>query len=332
MKTLNSTVFRTLIVSLIGFGISGVTRAFGSTTTQQLNESVPFLVMESLQGTYGGGGGTAFEDLPEEPARISKIKVRAGWWIDAIQVTWERPDGSTKAAPQRGGKGGGEATFTLQKDEYIKKITGEYGTYVGSLTFHTNKRKSPTYGLAKGNGKGKPFELKAPEGSAIVGFHGHSGGFLHNLGGVIIRPVVTIGGSGGKAFKDLPEEPARISKIKVRAGWWIDAIQATWERPDGSTKAAPQRGGKGGGEATFALQKDEYITGISGEYGTYVGSLTFHTNKRTSPAYGAGLGNGDGNKFRIKAPKGSAIVGFHGHSGGFLHNLGVVIRPIEALN
>ena len=358
--------------------------------------------------------------------------MRSGWWIDAIQTVWEKSDGSTKTSPRRGGKGGGSNEFVLQAGEYITKVSGTYGTYVGSLTFHTNnKRTSPTYGLAKGNGSGKTFELKAPKGSAIVGFYGRSGDYLDSLG-IITRSIQTlkkhlkaspaepptgtvwlfehvdfkgkrkvlskdnkslpkqfndtvsslkvgphtivtlfadkdfkgssktfsksvknlkknhnfndilssviiarklqstVGGTGGKHFQDIPNNLVRISKIKVRSGWWIDAIQTVWEKSDGSTKTSPRRGGKGGGSNEFVLQAGEYITKVSGTYGTYVGSLTFHTNnKRTSPTYGLAKGNGSGKTFELKAPKGSAIVGFYGRSGDYLDSLGIITRSIQ---
>lgn len=147
------------------------------------------VITEKLEAAIvGGRGGSGFKDTPDAFARLSKIKIRSGWWIDSIQVVWKLPDGSQQESEQRGGAGGSLEEFVLDADEYLTSITGKCGKYVGSITFHTNKRTSRTYGLGKGAGAGKTFKLTAPEGTAIKGFVGRSGMYLDALG-IVTSPV-----------------------------------------------------------------------------------------------------------------------------------------------
>ena len=83
------------------------------------------------------------------------------------------------------------------------------------------------------------------------------------------------------------------------------------------------------GRVAFALQTGEFITAISGKAGNYIGSLQFHTNRRSSPVFGTSQGQWAGSDFRIEAPSGTDIVGFHGRSSKFLHAIGVIIRAEE---
>ena len=153
--------------------------------SNQLVENPLVITDGSWERTAGGRGGTVFEDFPEGAVRLSSIKIWSGWWVDSIQMVWKLKDGSTQVSTRRGGTGGSLETFVLDADEYLTAITGKYGKYVGSITFHTNKRKSPTYGLGKGAGAGKDFEINVPEGKAIVGLHGRSANYLDAIGAVV---------------------------------------------------------------------------------------------------------------------------------------------------
>ncbi|KFK35812.1 hypothetical protein AALP_AA4G040800, partial [Arabis alpina] len=85
---------------------------------------------------------------------------------------------------------------------------------------------------------------------------------------------------------------------------------------------------------TFELDyPSEYITALKGKYDklhqekggsmTYVTTLIFVTNKRTSRPYGLDAGT----SFEIKE-EGQKIVGFHGKAGDYIHQIGVYVVPI----
>jgi hypothetical protein len=134
------------------------------------------------------------------------------------------------------------------------------------------------------------------------------------------------GGKGGAAFSDTEfQSGARIVEVRVYSGNYIDAVQLGYEYADGRTVSGPRRGGSAGREAAFRLDKDEYITGISGRYGNYVDSLAIHTNKRTSPMFG---GSGGKRDYRIEVPSGHQAVGFVGRSAKYLDAIGLITAPV----
>ncbi|GAV83453.1 Jacalin domain-containing protein, partial [Cephalotus follicularis] len=72
----------------------------------------------------------------------------------------------------------------------------------------------------------------------------------------------------------------------------------------------------------------EYLTSITGSYGTYAGllvitSLSFETNLTTHGPFGSLSGT----SFSIPM-EGSVVVGFHGTSGHYLDSLGIYITPV----
>lgn len=126
------------------------------------------------------------------------------------------------------------------------------------------------------------------------------------------------GGQGGNAFSDDLTETQALVSIIVRHGTYVDAIQASWELVDGTTRQGTQHGGNGGTPETIELQSGEYITRVAGRSGTYVDQLTFQTNLGNS--YGPYGGNG-GATFEI--PRLPQVGGFFGRSGSYLDAVGV---------
>ncbi len=130
-----------------------------------------------------GGAGTNFSDICNE---ISAVKIKAGWWIDGIQLVC-----SEGAKPFRGGTGGSLHTFKLGAGEYITRISGtafgQYGPYVVSIQLHTNRRSSPIYGVKRGS---KPFNFTVPSGSKITGLNGRFNKYLGAIG-VFYKPIYT---------------------------------------------------------------------------------------------------------------------------------------------
>lgn len=131
---------------------------------------------------FGGPGGQYFQD-PALAAgtRVAALRVRAGAWIDAIQLVWSGPDGQEYPLVQHGGNGGSPHTFRLEPGEFITALSGRYGHYVDSVQIHTNRRDSPVYG---GPGGSVAYRIEAPPERQIAGLAGRSGIYLDAIGAV----------------------------------------------------------------------------------------------------------------------------------------------------
>ena len=164
----------------------------------------------SSQNSYLGPSGGAIgkrEMFVIEPKdifqmqRIRKIIIRAGKYIDGIQIVYGSKDrelypGGINYSKFFGGKGGLEYVFSLDRDEYIVSIYGKYGVFVDSLTIRTNKKTSRKYG---GNGGSNSYEYTAPENMEISGFIGYSDKYINALGAVV-RPIRTRCSENGAMF------------------------------------------------------------------------------------------------------------------------------------
>lgn len=288
----------------------------------------------------GGGGATnppegqsnppSSEGAFRDTCDIGEIRVSAGWVIDGFQVVCR--DGRT--LPQRGGAGGSPTSFVLQPGEQLRAVSGsaqgEYGPYVYSLQFHTDRRSSPVYGNG-GTSKGtQPFRLEANAGSRVTGLSGRAGQYLMEVGIVEDRVLQEHVPQTPAPIADTPfSDVCEIGEIKLHAGWWIDGLQLGCR--DG--RKLSQRGGTGGSPTSFVLQPGEEIRAISGsthgEHGPYVYSLQFHTNRRSSPVYGNG-GNSKGTRpFRFEAAAGSRVTGLNGIAGRYLLQVGIVQGPLQ---
>lgn len=141
------------------------------------------LLAQARFGPYGGGGGAYFEDQIPMGSNIIEVQIRAGTFIDAIQILF-RSGAQTMSFPRRGGPGGGFYSFVLQGGEFITGIRGRHGIYVDSIIICTNMRESPPYG---GMGGAIPYQVYAPQGHRVVGFFGRSGIYVDAIG-IITRP------------------------------------------------------------------------------------------------------------------------------------------------
>ena len=140
---------------------------------------------EQILGPTPDSGATPFRDVCDIPMRV---RVRAGWWINSVQLSCQGNSPRPIVMPRRGGDGGAEQIFELQSGERIVAVSGsydgEYGEFVFSLQFHTDRRSSPVYGNG-GPSKGlKPFRFDVPEGRRFSGLVGQSGAVRSSDGGM----------------------------------------------------------------------------------------------------------------------------------------------------
>jgi hypothetical protein len=280
---------------------------------------------------FGGNGGANFSDTEfQSGVRITEVRVYTGNYIDAVQLGYEFQDGRTVAGPRRGGPGGRENIFRLDRDEYITGISGRYGNYIDSLTIQTNKRTSPVFG---GSGGKRDYRIEVPSGYQAVGFAGRSAKYLDAIG-LITAPITLrqetqiFGGRGGSVFsdRDIPAG-ARISEIRISSANYIDGIQAVYTLRDGRILEGQRHGGTGGRGDVFRLDSDEYVMGISGRYGDYIDSMSIRTNKRTSQTFGGRGGRAD---YRIDIPQGSIAIGFAGRSAKYLDAIGLTYETLSS--
>jgi hypothetical protein len=116
-------------------------------------------------------------------SNIIEVQIRAGAYIDAIQVLY-RSGGQIMFFQRHGGPGGGFYRFILNPGEFITGIRGRCSAFVDSIIICTNRRESPRYG---GMGGHIPYQVYAPPGHAVVGFFGRSGIYVDAIG-IITRP------------------------------------------------------------------------------------------------------------------------------------------------
>ncbi len=136
-----------------------------------------------------------------------------------------------------------------------------------------------------------------------------------------------VGGPGGASFSDPEPEPGtRVVEVQVRSGEYVDSVQLVYMLSDGQTVMGPQHGGGGGALNVFHLDADEYLIGVSGRVGTYIDSIQFQTNKRTSPKFG---GSGGSHDFRLGVPANAMVTGFAGRAGEYLDAIGLTFVPIR---
>lgn len=128
----------------------------------------------------GGAGGAAFidADVPMG-ARIVEVIVRAGDYLDSIQMIYSLPNGRPLEGARHGGNGGRAASFRLDPGEYIVGLSGRCGQYVDSLRIQTNRRTSEIFG---GRGGDVEYRIDVPDGNQVTGFMGRSGEYLDAIG------------------------------------------------------------------------------------------------------------------------------------------------------
>lgn len=166
---------------------------------------------------------------------------------------------------------------------------------------------------------------------------------LKNLGsinGAAFGPYGDLGGHGGAAFDARliinPEEKSKkLQAIRIKSGYFIDAIQLYWINEKNITSKSPLFGGKGGREAWLFLAPDEYITGVQVVYNWYVDNLTFITNYNVYTFGGSGgqYPNYANINFSISGYQMQGIWGTHGgKEGHYINQIGFYGYPNSLMN
>ena len=131
------------------------------------------------------------------------------------------------------------------------------------------------------------------------------------------------GGGGGNYYSDSQTGGRQLIEVRIRSGAFIDAIQTVYVDAIGQKFVSQRYGGGGGNLDIFKLAPGEYITRISGKYGSFVDSLLIQTNKGRAKGWG---GSGGSANYTYTAPPGSRIHGFFGRSGKFIDSVGVILK------
>jgi hypothetical protein len=270
--------------------------------------------------------GSEFSDerIPSG-GRVTDIFVFAESSICAVQMQFVLPDGRTWTSPQRGASGCHQSSFHLDSDEYVVGLSGRYDTYINSLQIRTNKRTSLLFGGSEGT---QEYNIDVEVGNQGVGFVGSSGRYLNSIGLNFISlatrlagQTIIVGGKGGSAFSDenVPRG-ARISEVRIRSGDMVNSIQAIYTLLDDSLMEGPVHGGDDGSLGVFSLASDEYLTGLFGQSGPSINSISIRTNKRTSQVFGGIGGNAI---FDVNVPVGKETIGFEGRASNVLDAIGL---------
>jgi len=129
------------------------------------------------------------------------------------------------------------------------------------------------------------------------------------------------GGKGGVPYEIAARPAQRITRITVWHRRFVDGIQIETDQG-----ILPRVGGTGRDRGirvdSFQLEPDEFVTGISIKYWSYVDRITFHTNKRDYGPYG-----GEGSRLRksLFAPPGRRVTGFKGRHWELIDSIQLMI-------
>jgi len=129
------------------------------------------------------------------------------------------------------------------------------------------------------------------------------------------------GGKGGVPYQVFAHPGGRIRKITVWHRDFVDGIELETDKG-----TLPKIGGTGKTldirHDIFELDSDEFLTGISVEYWTYIDRITFHTNKRS---YGPFGGTGGRVTKTLRAPEGRTIAGFKGRHWALIDSIQLMV-------
>ena len=136
-------------------------------------------------GTYGGGGGTAFNELLDDcRAIVKRVTIRHAALVDAIQITYRLSSGQDFTADLHGGQGGRGSVFNVDVDggERVIGIFGKSASLLDQIGFVTNHGR--IFGPYGGCG-GSNFHVSSCE---VRGIFGRSASLIDSIGFFCSRP------------------------------------------------------------------------------------------------------------------------------------------------
>ncbi|KAK9061324.1 hypothetical protein SSX86_018504 [Deinandra increscens subsp. villosa] len=256
-------------------------------------------------GPWGGSDGENWDYRPE--GFITKIIVCFKDVIDYIQFQSYSSKLSGETDSTLFGSPGTSTWIRIDyPDEYIKAVSGTYGTensnrVVTSISFTTNQNHYGPFGTNKGT----VFSYDVKEGKAIVGFHGRASSYLYAIGVYVMPKSPAASGKNQLVCesKIKNEKPSSIAAMPREAGPWgagggkpwddgvfssikqvrvylgklnaVYALQFDYLRSDGECVVSQIHGGTDHGVTIelvpLDVEKDEYLMGFSGFYGPVEG-------------------------------------------------------------
>ncbi|KAI3762853.1 hypothetical protein L1987_53295 [Smallanthus sonchifolius] len=247
-------------------------------------------------------------------------------------------------------------------NEYLMSVSGTYGWFrlcktVRSICFKTNQN---VYGPF-GSNSGISFSHDVKAGELIVGFHGRAS--VHSLYAIGVYVMPKSLAYEGKIMNELCSSMSRMAMPREAGPWgsgggkpWDDgffsalqqvqvfvvelnaiyALRFVYLKKDGKSLFAQTHGETDGSKVELVDLdgEDEFLTGISGFYGSVKGyngleaivSICFHTNKRIHGPYGEEKGVGYVYYSSTASP--GKVVGFHGKNNGFFSAIGIHMESV----
>lgn len=129
---------------------------------------------------------------------------------------------------------------------------------------------------------------------------------------------------GGNPFVEKIAANEQLRTIKIWSTNIVYGIQVTLEDEDGLTRTF-MHGKPTGNVKVLHLSKNEYVTEVSGGFGSKVDSIKIYTN--TGRYFQNG--GGGGVPYRYQAPNGYSIAGFCGRAYNRIDAIGVLYRRIK---
>lgn len=136
------------------------------------------------------------------------------------------------------------------------------------------------------------------------------------------------GGNGGRA-RDIKVAPQRLESVTIRSGSVVDSLAFSFKDGNGQHHTAGPWGSDGGSGNTIKLGPAEFVTQVSGTFGSFgalSNVLTSLTLVTSCGSYGP-FGKRQGSPFKTTMQSNSSIVGFFGRAGQFVDSIGVYVLP-----
>ncbi len=134
------------------------------------------------------------------------------------------------------------------------------------------------------------------------------------------------GGNGGRNFRIKNGNDNQITGITIFAGNVVDGIKVKY-----SSGTELKTGGFGGYTCPVRINSNEYIKTMKVKHGNVVDSVAFGLARKGTDKiinWTRCGGRGGNRESTYTAPKGEAIVGFHGKSANLIDSIGAIYGSI----